>query len=195
MKNIARYFYEMGQLKRAKRAGWWTAGIGQPESIAEHSFRVAIIGYMLAHLEGADPNKTATICLFHDTPETRINDLHRVAQRYINLAKSEQLAFSEQVEELPQPIHGQLTTLMHEFERRESIESIIAHDADLLECLIQAREYQTQGYTDVEDWITNCQAGLKTESAIKMAEECLSVEPREWWRSLELKQIVNGERA
>ena len=57
MNNIAKYLYEVGQLKRVKRSGWWMAGIADPESVAEHSFRTALLGYILASLEGADPTK------------------------------------------------------------------------------------------------------------------------------------------
>jgi len=57
--------------------------------VSQHSFRIAILGYILAALEGADPQKAAVMCLFHDTQEARVNDLHKVAQRYIDLDKSE----------------------------------------------------------------------------------------------------------
>ncbi|MGB8346193.1 MAG: hypothetical protein WCD86_15015, partial [Ktedonobacteraceae bacterium] len=67
---------------------------------------------------------------------------------------------------------------------RETLEGRLAHDADLLECIMQAREYQRQGYPDVQDWIDNCQAGLKSESAKRLAETSLDVEPREWFEGL-----------
>ncbi len=188
MTDIAKYLYEMGQLKRVSRSGWWVAGISHPESVAEHSFRTAILGYILAHLEGADPMETATMCLFHDTAEARVNDLHRVASRYINRYANgkdfEMEAFWDQIERLPQDISEEIESLMHNYEDKKSLEARIAHDADLLECLIQAREYQAQGYADVQDWINNCQAGLKTESAKRIAEESLRVEPKEWWQDL-----------
>ena len=168
---IANYIYEIGQLKRVQRSGWWLAGISNPESVAEHSFRTAILGYVLASLERADPMKTAMLCLFHDTHETRINDLHQVAKRYIATETGEREAFSEQVERLPEKIASDVRLLISDYEGKESLESKVAHDADLLECLIQAREYQSQGYTDVQDWIVNCQAGLKTTSAQQLAAE------------------------
>lgn len=77
------------------------AGITDLESVAEHSFRTAILGYILASLEGVDPQKTAAMCLFHDTQEARVNDLHKVAQRYIDLDASESQVIAEQVERLP----------------------------------------------------------------------------------------------
>ncbi len=64
--------------------------IGLPSArVTQHSFRTAILGYILASLEGANPPKTATLCLFHDTQEARVNDLHKVAQRFIDLDTSE----------------------------------------------------------------------------------------------------------
>src|SRR5947207_2327548 len=121
--------------KRVKRSGWWVAGIADPESVAEHSFRAALLGYILASLEGADPQKTAMICLFHDMGEARINDLHRVAKRYIDVGNREEVAFEEQAERPPQPLAGHVVAFMHEYERRTSIEGQLAHDADLLECV------------------------------------------------------------
>src|SRR5437868_9432884 len=95
--------------------------------------------------EGADPQKTAMICLFHDMGEARINDLHRVAKRYIDVGNREAVAFEEQAERPPQPLAGHVVAFIHEYERRTSIEGQLAHDADLLECVIQPREYQAQG--------------------------------------------------
>ncbi len=187
MNTLAQYVYEMGQLKRVKRSGWWMAGITDPESVAEHSFRAAILAYLLASLAGADPLKTAMICLFHDTGEARINDLHRVAKRYIAVGRDEERAISEQVSRLPQPIAEQILSLFHDYEERASHEGLLAHDADLLECIVQAREYQVQGYADTEDWITNCFAGLQTEVAKDLAQACLDVEPKAWWQGLKVK--------
>jgi putative hydrolase of HD superfamily len=192
MDAIATYVYEMGHLKRVKRSGWWIAGITDPESVAEHTFRTAILGYVLASLAGADPMRTAVICLFHDAAEARIGDLHRVAKRYLDGDAGEERAFSEQIERLPQEAAASLFALFHEYEGRESLEGDLARDADLLECLVQAREYQHQGYQDTQDWITNCAAGLRTEIAKQLAEACLRVEPDSWWQGLKNNQS-NGE--
>jgi 5'-deoxynucleotidase YfbR-like HD superfamily hydrolase len=83
LEGLTNFLYEMGLLKRYKRTGWMIAGIDNPESIAEHSFRTAIIGYLLAVMEGADPAKTAALCLFHDTQETRIGDVPSVGKAYV----------------------------------------------------------------------------------------------------------------
>ena len=182
-----KYLYEMGYLKQVKRAGWGMIGITQPESVAEHSFRTAIIGYVLASLAGADPQKTATMCLFHDTAEARTGDLHRLARRYNN-GDGEERALADQVSRLPSAVAERISSLVHEYEERIPLEGLLARDADLLECILQAREYQVHGHTDAVVWIVGWYGGLKSVQAKGLADACLRVEPSELWLGLKVKR-------
>ena len=103
-KGIARYLFELGQLKRVRRSGWWVAGVDQPESVADHSFRCAAIAYLLAELEGANPERAAAIALFHDTGETRVNDQHRVGKTYVNWDGAEEKVVEDQLHRLPEHV-------------------------------------------------------------------------------------------
>jgi len=183
-KNIAKFLYEMGQLKRVKRSGWWIAGVKDPETVAEHSFRTAVIAYLLARLEGVDTGKAVVMALFHDMPETRTNDAHRIVRRYADWEGVDKKAINEQCTRLPDEMGKQMVTLFEEFEKEVSPEAKVVRDADLLECIVQAREYQTLGYGDVIDWIFNAQKALKTGSAKRIAAECVNTEPKEWWQGL-----------
>ena len=194
--DIAKFLYEMGQLKRVKRSGWWIAGIEDPESVAEHSFRTAVIAHILAQLEGADREKAVSMSLFHDTSEARTNDAHRIVQRYVDWEGVDRKAVEDQSKSLPNKIAQGIRSMISEFEQALSLEARVARDADLLECLIQAREYQVLGYHDVADWILNAQAALTTESAKRIAAECLRTEPKEWWQGLKApggKRGVHGD--
>src|SRR6266508_2806901 len=91
LEGLTNFLYEMGLLKRYKRSGWLIAGVNNPESIAEHSFRTAVIGYLLAVMEGADPGKTATLCLFPDSQESRIGDVPSVGKGYVVTAPNPQV--------------------------------------------------------------------------------------------------------
>jgi len=194
--DIAKFLYEMGQLKRVKRSGWWIAGVKDPESVAEHTFRTTVIAYLLARLEGADTGKAVLLALFHDLPETRTNDAHRIVRRYADWRDVDKKAMSEQSKRLPDEVANEVVSFLEEFEKEVSSEARLARDADLLECLIQAREYQALGCHDVADWILNAQAALTTESAKKIAAECLKTEPKEWWqglKALEGKRGIHGD--
>ena len=52
--------------------------------------------------------------------------------------------------------------LVEEYEARQSLEARFAKDADKLECLIQAREYQAQGHEDVPPLDRNLAAALRS---------------------------------
>jgi putative hydrolase of HD superfamily len=157
------YLYELGLLKRLPRAGWLVAGIDQPESVAEHSFRTAIIGYLLAGIEGADPARTALLRLFHDPQESRIGDVPLVGKRYVVTAPNPQVT-ADQVAGFPEEIGEAVRALVDDYERQDSAEARLARDADKLECLIQAREYQAQGH-DVQPWVESAAAALRSETA------------------------------
>ena len=159
LEGLTNFLYEMGLLKRYKRTGWMIAGIDNPESIAEHSFRTAIIGYLLAVMEGADPAKTAALCLFHDTQETRIGDVPSVGKAYVVTAPNPEVT-ADQVTGFPAEAGQAVRELVEEYEARQSLEARLAKDADKLECLIQAREYQAQGHEDVPPWIETSAAAL-----------------------------------
>jgi putative hydrolase of HD superfamily len=182
LEGLTDFLYEMGLLKRYKRSGWMIAGIDNPESIAEHSFRTAIIGYLLAVMEGANPAKTAAMCLFHDTQETRIGDVPSVGKAYVVTAPNVEVT-SDQVADFPAEAGQAVRELVKEYEARESQEAQLAKDADKLECLIQAREYQAQGHKDVPPWIETSAAALQSSSARQLAEACQQIPPRQWWKA------------
>lgn len=89
VKKIVKFFFELGQLWKIKHAGWYVAGVKDPESVAEHVWRASEIGYVLACLEGVNPDKTAVMVLFHDNGEARVLDRHRVANRYVSAKEGE----------------------------------------------------------------------------------------------------------
>ncbi len=186
MQGLAQYLYELGLLKRIRRTGWWVAGVDDPESVAEHVFRTAILGYLLAALEGADPFRTAALCLFHDAAESRVGDLHRINSRYLESGDAEARAFCDQAQRLPQGVREQVLALFEEFRTMETREAQLARDADLLECLVQAREYQAQGCSSVTDWINNAHAQLSSDSARQLAEACMEMDPKAWWHGLKI---------
>ncbi|MFD4247976.1 HD family hydrolase [Streptomyces sp. NPDC058525] len=175
----AGFLFEMGVLKNAKRTGWWFTGNNNPESIAEHSFRVGIVGAVLAMMEGVDPAKVALMCLFHDTQETRIGDIPHIGRRYIDAATNETVT-ADQVSAAHPAVAAGVRRVVGEYENGDSPEAIVAKDADKLECLVQAVEYRAQGYSLVQDWIDTSLSSLKTASAQALAEAALTMSPLEW---------------
>lgn len=183
-KDITNFLFEVGNLKRVKRSGWWTINIKDPESVADHCMRAAVIGFVLAKLEKADPERTAMMCLFNDLHEARLNDLHKVGHRYIDFRAAETKAHKEQAGSLPEGIGDEIFSLHEEFQKQDSKESIVARDADLLENAYQAKEYIDAGYKDADDWLKNIRKHLRTGSAIGLLAELEKTSSNDWWKGL-----------
>ncbi|RKY32542.1 MAG: HAD family hydrolase [Candidatus Omnitrophota bacterium] len=183
-KNIHKFITEVGMLKRVVRSGWSVLGIKNAESVAEHSFRCAVIGYVLAHLEKARVYKVLLMTLFNDLAEARITDLHKMAQRYINIDSAEDRAFCQQAGYLPRKLELELVKIRKEYRKQKTIESIIARDADILECLIQAREYFQHGFSQARHFMKKAPAFLKTKSAKKLWKTAKNTDISNWWFKL-----------
>ena len=188
LEELVQFLFEAGYLKNVDRSGWWLLGNKNPESVAEHSFRSTILGYILAKLENADASKVVMMCLFHDVHETRTNDLHKVVQKYINLEEAGDKATQDQLEPLTGPIREEIEGALRELTDKESKESMVAADADILECAMQAREYQVQGYEAAVDWLDRADDRLKCESSKKLLSILKQSDPNKWWKKLKDKK-------
>ncbi|MFE6778053.1 HD family hydrolase [Streptomyces sp. NPDC057702] len=181
-KGTVGYLMEMGALKRGKRSGWWIAGVRDPETIAEHSFRVAVIGAVLAMMEGADPGRVALLCTFHDTQETRVGDITWIGRRYLTAASNEDVT-RDQVADAHPVVAAGIQAVVDEYENGDSVEVLVAHDADALECMIQGLEYLEQGYRNAREWVDNTRTKLRTASAIELADAAQDMSSAEWQRT------------
>ncbi|MBN1870201.1 MAG: HD domain-containing protein [Candidatus Omnitrophica bacterium] len=182
-------FAEAGLLKRIKRSGWWVAGIKDPESVAEHSFRCAVIGYYMAHLEKVDPFQVMAMALFNDIHEARINDLHKMGHHYIDFKEAEKKVFKDQVAHLQKDIKSELTALRRGFDEQKTKASLVARDADILECLLQAKEYYDGGYLKTEKFFKTAPDHLKTKTARTLWRQMKRWDSSRWW-----EEIVKFER-
>jgi 5'-deoxynucleotidase YfbR-like HD superfamily hydrolase len=175
----ADYLFEMGHLKHITRAGWLLLGIPQPETVAEHSFRVGITGLVLAVVEGADVGRVAALTLLHDSHESRIGDVPSVGRAYITSAAPEAVS-AHQTAAMPNDVAKVLQDLKAEYEAAETIEARVARDADKLETLLQAMEYQAQGHNTAA-WQETSIDALRTDSAKQLAQAINSADPHGWW--------------
>lgn len=190
MKRIANFLFEAGMLKRTPRTGFQFLGSGA-ESVAEHIFRTAYIGFTLGHLSReADPNKLLKMCLFHDLPEARTGDLNYVNKKYVKA--DEHKAVNDLTETLP--FGGELKELILEFIKGESLEARLAYDADQLELIVALKEYKDLGNTYADEWLDFARKRLKTAEARELAETILETDSSLWWFSDKSDWWIKGEK-
>ncbi|WP_103419074.1 HD domain-containing protein [Streptomyces sp. ZL-24] len=142
---VGRFLYEAGTLRHARRIGWWMAGVRDPESVAEHSWRTALIATIIAKLEGADPARAAYLAVWHDTQESRTGDVNHLGKKYAPAGDPQEVT-ADQTAGMPEVLASAVHELIAEYEAKESPEAVCARDADKLECVLQGIEYKAQGH-------------------------------------------------
>jgi putative hydrolase of HD superfamily len=188
MKNIAHFFFELGMLKRTPRTGFQFLGSGA-ETVAEHIFRAALIGYTLARLDGqADPGRVVLLCLFHDVPEARTGDLNYVNKKYVRADEV------KAVEDLARtlPFGDDYRSLHAEFAAKQTREAQLAHDADQLEMILALKEHKDLGNRYADEWFPFSVQRLQTDGAKTLAETIWTTDSSRWWFDEDSDWWVNG---
>jgi putative hydrolase of HD superfamily len=177
MKRTVDFLFEIGMLKQTPRTGFQFLGTGA-ETVAGHSFRTAVIGYTLGCLsEGADPAKTALMCLFHDLPEARTADHNYVNKRYVEVDEARALA--DQVEGLP--FGDDIAGMVKEFNGCDTLEARLAKDADQLDLILELKVQLDSGNPNASDWLTYAVQRLTSTTAKAIAKTILSSHSTDWW--------------
>jgi len=127
--------------------------------------------------------------LFNDIHEARINDLHKMGHSYIDFKDAEKRVFGDQVRDLHQNVKEPLSALRGEYDRQETKESKVARDADILECLLQAKEYLDSGHQEAEHFFERAPQHLETETAQELWKKIGS-----WDSSSLCQDVVKFER-
>lgn len=177
LKPLVDFIYETGILSKTPRSGLWFLGTGQ-QSVAEHLFRTALIGYVLSHrTPEANRDRVIFLCLLHDLGEGRTSDLNYVHQKYGRLAES------KAVEDLAAtlPFGGELLDAFREVEAKSTLEARLAKDADQLEWLATLREEAVKGNTKAQGWATITLQRLKTDAGKELGQLLLTTHPDHWW--------------
>ena len=177
MKPIVNFMFELGMLKKTPRSGFQFLGSGR-ESVADHAFRVAAIGYILARLDKkADAFTVILMCLFHDLPESRTGDLNYVNKRYVEVKEDQ--AIRDLTRTLP--FGDELQKLLQEFKNGETREAQLARDADQLDLILGLKEHQDLGNRYAADWIYFARKRLKTKLGKQLAEKMMETDFTDWW--------------
>ena len=177
-------------LKRSPRTGYQFLGTGG-ESVADHSFRTAVIGYVLASMEpDADGSKILLMCLFHDFPEARTGDHNYVNKKYVTV--DEEKAIRDQVKDLP--FGPDIQDLAYEFNVSDTFEAKLSKDADQLDLILELKEQLDLGNLQAKEWLSFAVKRLLTESGRKLAEEILVSDRDSWWFDKNTDWWINGSQ-
>jgi len=127
------------------RTGWLLRGVRPCESIADHSFGVALVALLLmdelrAAGESVDGERVLRMALVHDAPEARTGDIPMPAKSRAADAAIEEVEGTLARELLPDGLYAS----WQEAEAATSLEARIVKAADKLQMMIKALVYESQ---------------------------------------------------
>jgi putative hydrolase of HD superfamily len=153
----------VGRLKTTPRTGWVRRGVPKYESVADHSWRVAVLSLLVGGNGTVNVGKCMQLALVHDLAECIVGDIapgDNISKR--DKQRMEHEAMTEIIQKLQKatgpsdgtnsPAAQRLQELFHEYEARKTKEAIAVKDLDLLDMLIQAREYEEQFGIDLSEF-------------------------------------------
>ena len=175
---LADFLFEAGMLRKTPRTGYQFLGSGA-ENVAEHSYRVAMVGYVLAKMAGADAGRTVMLCLVHDFHEARTGDFNYVNSIYNQSRQRD--AMRDAVARTG--LADDLLQLWDEQEDGQTPEAALAHDADQIDLILNLVEQRQLGNPQADAWLQSALQRLITPEGRKLAEAVEKGDPAAWWRN------------
>lgn len=177
MKHLSNLLFEAKILKYIPRSGFPFLGAGR-ETVAEHSFSVTFIGYVMSRLvPGVDALRLISMCLVHDLPEARTGDLNYVNKKYVTADEQQAIRDATRHVSFGEDMVG----MVLEFKQQETMEARLAHDADQLAFILDLKSISDTGHATPEQWIPVVRKRLKTDIGRELAEAVLNTKWDAWW--------------
>ena len=136
---------EWMRLKQIPRTGWVRSGIKDPESVAAHSWGMAVLAMELCPSE-LDKTKILELCLVHDLPEIIVGDLTPMDDTS-NKAKNEIKAMKI--------LAPKWLELFLEYESQETPESKFVKYLDKLDMALMASLYEDEHGLNLSEFISS----------------------------------------
>lgn len=189
--NLALFLFEINSLRKIARSHRQTLLSDDiSDNIGSHSFMVPSIGIFLAEKEGVDIGKVVSMCVTHDWKETRSGDQNWIHKKYVSV---DQNAIGLDQFGLHQSTY--VRDIVNEYEQRESLESIIAKDADVIAQIILLKEYALQGNAEAQLWLMGKDSqkpysridSLKRDVSKQLAKAIYDCNVSDWWKDSYMK--------
>lgn len=122
---------------------------GRKESVAEHSWRLALMAMLISkeeEFQHADMDKVIRMCLIHDLGEAFTGDIPTFEKGAADEAK-EDAVFNRWITGFPEEQRREFQELLSEMAEQETLESKIYKALDKLEAVIQHNE------SDLSTWL------------------------------------------
>lgn len=150
---VISYYVLCNKLKNVIRTGWkdWNVKKERIESVAEHIYGTQMLALAMKYEYDYDIDITKVIFMLaiHELGETIIGDL---TQFQISKEEKEKIEHDAVHQILSGLLHGDIIEeLFLEFDSHSTKEAIFAYQCDKLECDLQCKLYDEDGYVDLSN--------------------------------------------
>ncbi|EOA27759.1 hypothetical protein CARUB_v10023915mg [Capsella rubella] len=142
------------RLKTTPRAGWIKRDVKDPESIADHMYRMGLMALISSDIPGVNRDKCMKMAIVHDIAEAIVGDITPSC----GISKEEKnRRESEALEHMCKLLGGgerakEIAELWREYEENSSPEAKVVKDFDKVELILQALEYEQAQGKDLEEF-------------------------------------------
>ncbi len=170
---IVELFFNLSHLKQVYRQGWLRRGVPPErcESVAEHSFSVAMLAMVLAdRFPELDRLRVLELALVHDFGEIHAGDItpgDGVPKQ--EKTRREKESFALVLRESSCRDH--LLSLFEEYEAGRSPEAKFVHELEKLEMALQASVYEQQGLGDFSEFLDSAEEAIEDPRLKAILEE------------------------
>ncbi len=188
IKKLVNFLLEFRILKHLPRASLPYLKSPIKENVAEHSFYVTIIGWILANLEKANEDKVLKMCLIHDLAEARGGERNLINKFYTQPLNEPRI-----IQEISQNYRLEkfsLNKLFKEFSKEKTLEAKLAKDADVLAGMLLEKECLDLGNKKAQKWLAVSLSRLKTEKAQQFGQQLIKTDSDDWWMELVKKYVL-----
>ena len=168
-----KFFEFSSNLKTVPRQGWIDKlSHPNPESVADHTFSMAIIGMILADSNSYNFEKIMKMILIHDLAESITGDFTPEQKTREEKQILENKAFEKILTCLPENIKIQYQNLWEEYQRNDSEDAKIVHQIDKFEMALQAKIYsKTNPQFNVDAFFESAKKEINNPELLKIFDE------------------------
>ncbi|PSH02311.1 MAG: phosphohydrolase [Nanohaloarchaea archaeon QH_8_44_6] len=140
-------------LKDEKRTGWQLRNIEDPESVADHSWGVALLTLIYSEKVDINEEKALKMALIHDIAEAETGDFvtRKVDDKQEIEKEEKEKLEKEAVEKLSGLLGEELEEIWMEYEERETDEAKFVKDMDLIDMCLTALKYEKENRYNPEE--------------------------------------------
>ena len=160
------FLQKAGRLKGLSRKGWIARKVPNPESVADHSFRTAVMALLLAKKCGYDEDKCVKMALLHDLAEAIVGDITPSQMPASRKMKAENSAAAMLFKN-----EAGLRRIWQEYSAQKSPEARFVYELDKLEMMMQASEYENRHRIDLGEFFRYSNDRIKTPKLKKIASQ------------------------